>query len=59
MLLDAARFYSLGLQALGIQVCGAAGQELVSTSSFLPETSRHHYYFCFGCQWNLPAFISE
>ncbi|CAN6882185.1 unnamed protein product, partial [Brassica oleracea var. botrytis] len=25
MLLDATRFYSPGLQALGIQVCGAAG----------------------------------
>ncbi|XP_010549665.1 PREDICTED: peroxisome biogenesis protein 12 [Tarenaya hassleriana] len=32
-LLDATGFYSLGLQALGIQVCRATGQELMDTSS--------------------------
>jgi|APAra0007618257_1042622.scaffolds.fasta_scaffold01723_7 hypothetical protein len=42
-LLDATGFYSLGLQALGIQVCRATGQELVLTSSFLVEISCHHY----------------
>ncbi|KAF3568664.1 hypothetical protein DY000_02011496 [Brassica cretica] len=35
MLLDATRFYSLGLQALGIQVNGAAGQELSKIFTFL------------------------
>ncbi|KAL0005432.1 hypothetical protein SO802_012993 [Lithocarpus litseifolius] len=32
-LLDATGFYSLGLHALGIQVCRATGQELMDTSS--------------------------
>ncbi|CAN8260471.1 unnamed protein product [Cochlearia groenlandica] len=32
-LLDATGFYSLGLQALGIQVCRATGKELMDTSS--------------------------
>lgn len=31
-LLDATGFYSLGLHALGIQVCRATGQELVQCS---------------------------
>ncbi|CAF1716506.1 hypothetical protein Bca4012_041346 [Brassica carinata] len=56
MLLDATRFYSLGLQALGIQVNGAAGQELVSTSSFLPESFRHHYYFLFRLSLEFTGF---
>ncbi|XP_071724830.1 peroxisome biogenesis protein 12 [Rutidosis leptorrhynchoides] len=32
-LLDATGFYSLGLQALGVEVCRATGQELMDTSS--------------------------
>ncbi|XP_065853240.1 peroxisome biogenesis protein 12 isoform X2 [Euphorbia lathyris] len=32
-LLDATGFYSLGLQALGVHVCRATGQELMDTSS--------------------------
>ncbi|KAF2559593.1 hypothetical protein F2Q68_00018317 [Brassica cretica] len=43
-LLDATGFYSLGLQALGVQVCRATGQELVSTFFliFLEFSPRHY-----------------
>ncbi|KAM5561732.1 peroxisome biogenesis protein 12 [Rosa sericea] len=37
-LLDATGFYSLGLHALGIQVCRATGQELMDTSSRISKT---------------------
>nr|VDC81318.1 unnamed protein product [Brassica rapa] len=50
-LLDATRFYSLGLQALGIQVCRATGQELMDTSSRISKIRNHERERLRGPPW--------
>ncbi|CAH8361552.1 unnamed protein product [Eruca vesicaria subsp. sativa] len=50
-LLDATGFYSLGLQALGIQVCRATGQELMDTSSRISKIRNHERERLRGPPW--------
>ncbi|XP_019099842.1 PREDICTED: peroxisome biogenesis protein 12-like isoform X2 [Camelina sativa] len=50
-LLDATGFYSLGLQALGIQVCRATGQELMDTSSRISKIRNHERDRLRGPPW--------
>lgn len=50
-LLDATKFYSFGLHALGIHVCRATGQELMDTSSRISKIrSRERERLC-GSPW--------
>uniref|UniRef100_M4FGG7 Peroxisome biogenesis protein 12 n=1 Tax=Brassica campestris TaxID=3711 RepID=M4FGG7_BRACM len=50
-LLDATGFYSLGLQALGVQVCRATGQELMDTSSRISKIRNHERERLRGPPW--------
>ncbi|WZZ63210.1 hypothetical protein YC2023_063317 [Brassica napus] len=50
-LLDATGFYSLVLQALGIQVCRATGQELMDTSSSISKIRNHERERLRGPPW--------
>ncbi|KAF2545515.1 hypothetical protein F2Q70_00024029 [Brassica cretica] len=50
-LLDATGFYSLGLQALGVQVCRATGQELMDTSSRISKIRNHERERLCGPPW--------
>ncbi|KAF8107718.1 hypothetical protein N665_0118s0081 [Sinapis alba] len=50
-LLDTTGFYSLGLQALGIQVCRATGQELMDTSSRISKIRSHERERLRGPPW--------
>ncbi|RID64515.1 hypothetical protein BRARA_E03447 [Brassica rapa] len=50
-LLDATGFYSLGLQALGVQICRATGQELMDTSSRISKIRNHERERLRGPPW--------
>ncbi|CAA7041135.1 unnamed protein product [Microthlaspi erraticum] len=50
-LLDATGFYSLGLQALGVQVCRATGQELMDTSSRISKIRNNERERLRGPPW--------
>ncbi|CAH9068886.1 unnamed protein product [Cuscuta europaea] len=50
-LLDATGFYSIGLHALGIQVCRATGQELIDTSSRISKIRKHERERLRGPPW--------